>query len=293
MAGITLIEFAKHYLKHKHTLAPGSKRGYMVTVRSLGQLADKPISQITFMDIQDAVAGWKLSPVTQNNYKARLESIFRAAVKPYGLISANPMTDVEVAKKRKRETVKTISEDKYQEILRSLARRPQVRMAIIIGWYTGMRRGEISALTWDDISFTDATITVSKQVAYINNKEMAVVTTTKSRNGQRIIPIPSELVAALRQYRQDVPINIDGCLFRRPVSLYLQLATMLRKHNVRPHMIRHTYATRLLAKGVDVQTVAALLGDNVQTVISTYIHYTEEMRKAAADSIEKIFAENF
>ena len=293
MADISLIEFAKHYLKHQRALAPGSRRSYMTTVKSLGDLAYKPIRQITFMDMQDAASNWKLKPVTQKNYKARLDILFRAAIKPYGLISDNPVTDIELEKNRRPAKIRTISEAQYGKIIKELSRFPEARMAVILGWFTGMRRAEISALTWNDISFADATIAVNKQVAYVDDKKFNVSKTTKSRNGQRVIPIPSELVTALRQYRQDYPINISGNLFRRPMSVYVQLGVLLHKQDVTFHMLRHTYATRLLAKGVDVQTVAALLGDNVQTVITTYIHYTEEMRKAAANSIEKIFAQNF
>ena len=55
-------------------------------------------------------------------------------------------------------------------------------------------------------------------------------------------------------------------------------------------MFRHTYATSLLANGVDMQTVASLLGDGLNTVINTYIHYSQEMRNNAAKSVENIFS---
>ena len=54
-------------------------------------------------------------------------------------------------------------------------------------------------------------------------------------------------------------------------------------------MFRHTYATTLLGNNVDIQTVASLLGDNINTVIKTYIHYSDEMRKNAADNVANIF----
>ncbi|MDQ0204366.1 hypothetical protein [Pectinatus haikarae] len=46
----------------------------------------------------------------------------------------------------------------------------------------------------------------------------------------------------------------------------------------------------MIANGVDVQTVAALLGDKVKTVLNTYVHYTDEMRAKAKDDINRIFA---
>lgn len=59
--------------------------------------------------------------------------------------------------------------------------------------------------------------------------------------------------------------------------------------NTSIHDFRHTYATNLLANGVDIQTVAALCGDSVGTIISTYLDFTEEMRKKAAKNVNTIF----
>ena len=56
------------------------------------------------------------------------------------------------------------------------------------------------------------------------------------------------------------------------------------------HSLRHTYATMLLANGTDIKTVSALLGDTVSTVLNVYVDYTDDMRRKAAQSIEKIFA---
>ena len=56
------------------------------------------------------------------------------------------------------------------------------------------------------------------------------------------------------------------------------------------HDLRHTYATKLLANGVDIKTVASLLGDEVSTVINVYIHYSDDMRMKAAEDVAKIFS---
>ncbi len=54
-------------------------------------------------------------------------------------------------------------------------------------------------------------------------------------------------------------------------------------------LYRHTYATLLLANGVDIKTVVALLGDIVDTVVKTYIHFTDEMRQNAHNAVANIF----
>lgn len=56
------------------------------------------------------------------------------------------------------------------------------------------------------------------------------------------------------------------------------------------HDFRHTYATRLLSSGMDIKTVASLLGDTVATVERVYIHYTDEIRAKAAEDINRIFS---
>jgi len=114
----------------------------------------------------------------------------------------------------------------------------------------------------------------------------------KSANGFRVIPIPAKLLALLRQYHNNYPLQLDRRLFAYPGVMIRRVCVAMRSvhKDLSPHCLRHTYATHLLAQGIDVQTVAALIGDDPETVIRTYIHYTDKMREAAKTNIEKIFA---
>ena len=122
-----------------------------------------------------------------------------------------------------------------------------------------------------------------------------LITDPKTKNSFRSIPIPVALVKMLNEYRRSQPLDIHRRLFPRPYGTYYGMKAAIKTVDSRlsPHCLRHTYATHLLGRGMDIRTVAALLGDNVKTVINTYIHYSDDMRAAAADDIEKIFAENF
>lgn len=288
MAKITLTEFTKVFLKHRQDLAPGSKRQYSISVNALQDVAEKPVNKITYMDLQNAISEWSLKPLTQRQYKSKLDVLFRAAIKPYGLIAANPMADIEITKNREHSPVRIIPEKQFQQIIADVT--PELRMALLLGWYTGMRRAEFLALTWDDIDFNGRVISVTKQLASVGH---SIVPYTKSHNGYRTIPAPVPLLKELKAYRAANPIRLDKIIFPNPYSTYKLLWKTLRAYDVTPHYLRHSYGTRLIAEGVDVQTVAALLGDHVQTVINTYIHYTDDMRKAAAKDIQKIFCENF
>ena len=103
--------------------------------------------------------------------------------------------------------------------------------------------------------------------------------------------MPVALVRILKSAHDNLPMDMNKRLFPVPHSTYRDAQIALKKTapDLTPHCLRHTYATNLLAHGMDVQTVAALLGDSVTTVIRTYIHYSDEMRKAAAKNIDRIF----
>ena len=294
MADITLLKFCETYLKTRTDIVYITKKHYTNAVKSLGGVAKKPVRTITYLDLQTAVSGWNLKPLTQSQYRDKLRIIFRAAVKPYGLISASPMEDITIARNRKKDERRTLTEDEQKRMTAMATPTNNVDMALNILLYTGLRKGELLALTWNDIDLKDGLIRIGKQFTHTHDGHWNMVE-VKSRNGYREIPLPANLLAFLRRCHTTRPMDIHRRLFPAPHSTYRDMQRLLHKvaDDLTPHCLRHTYATTLLGNGVDIQTVAALLGDNPQTVIRTYIHYSEQMRKAAADSIQKIFSVNF
>ena len=289
LTGITLEKFCEIFLRSKQSIAPNTKTNYTAAVRSLQDVAKKPVHTITYLDIQKAVSAWKIKPQTQKQYKTKLDVLFRAAVKPYGLISVNPMQDIEIKKDRKKKERLTVSADQFRKMIAGA--RMDVAVALAICYYTGLRRGEMFCLTWEDVSWSGQTIRINKQLQVHGKK----VTEPKSRNGFRTVPIPQPLLQLLRDYHRAVPLDYKRRLFPHPQGTLEKMQAALRAENpaFTPHCLRHTYATTLLAKGIDIRTVAALMGDDTKTVINTYVHYTDEMRQAAAADIQKIFANYF
>lgn len=284
MAGITLADFCELYIKTKQLLH-STAQNYRNAVKSLQSVSNKPVHMITYLDIQNAVSGANIKPQTAKQYCSKLKVLFRAAVKPYRLITENPMDDIEIPKVRKKERI-TISEADFNKLLQSAT--PQTKLALAISYYAGLRKAELFALTWDDIH--DMTITINKQLNWTHTGRTEIVP-LKTQNGYRTIPIPTILAKMLAEYRNTQPISIDKRIIYRRAYVYKQMCQSLKTVDVAltPHCLRHTYATQLLAKGMDIRTVSALLGDHVKTVLNTYVHYSDDMRKAAADDIERIF----
>lgn len=289
LTGITLEKFCEIFLRSKQSIAENTKTNYTAAVRSLKDVAQKPVHTITYLDLQKAVSAWKIKPQTQKQYKTKLDVLFRAAVKPYGLIAASPMQDIEIKKDRQIKERLTVSADQFRKMIAGA--RMDVAVALAICYYTGLRRGEMFGLTWEDVSWSGQTIRINKQLQVHGKK----VTEPKSKNGFRTVPIPQPLLQLLRNYHRAVPLDYKRRLFPHPQGTLEKMQAALRAENpaFTPHCLRHTYATTLLAKGIDIRTVAALMGDDTKTVINTYVHYTDEMRQAAAADIQKIFANYF
>lgn len=127
----------------------------------------------------------------------------------------------------------------------------------------------------------------TKQIAYIGENELGVKR-MKTSNSRRTVP--PTLRRTLMEYRNLRVLYGHGRLTRYQRSNYLNyvLQRILPDHTM--HDFRHTYATRLLSSGMDIQTAASLLGDTVATVERVYIHYTDEMRAKAAEDSNRIFS---
>ena len=130
------------------------------------------------------------------------------------------------------------------------------------------------------------TISINKQWVRVGTNNKSGFGQLKTKNSKRILPIPLTLSNTLKYYKchsthdKIIPINSSS-------TLYNYISTHINNHS--PHDFRHTYATKLLSSGVDIKTVASLLGDTVNTVINTYIHYSDEMRENARAEIHRIF----
>ena len=160
---------------------------------------------------------------------------------------------------------------------------------------TGLRRGELIALQWEDLNFETGVLTVNKQV-YTVNGELQIIP-PKTKASVRKLVLPPAVLAVLREYRKKVdsrwmfpsPVKADRPITpgvaRRRLQTILERADCKR---VRFHDLRHTFATLALENGMDVKTLSAMLGHvSAVTTLDIYTHITGDMQRAAAASIDR------
>jgi len=160
---------------------------------------------------------------------------------------------------------------------------------------TGLRRGEVLALQWDDLNFTTGALHIQRQVYRANGKLM--VSEPKTKAALRTIVLPLSLVEVLREYRHQVnsrwmfpsPVKEDSPL--DPATCRKRLQTILEHAGCKKvsfHALRHLFVTTALESGMDVKTLSTIIGHVfTKTTLNIYTHVTNEIRQMAAAKIDQ------
>ena len=156
---------------------------------------------------------------------------------------------------------------------------------------TGLRRGEICGLKWQDINFEENKLQVKRSVAVKKGGGVSIGE-TKTETGVRSIQMPPSVAELLKSKKQTA---ITEWVFPHflhpeqpisPASAYRKLKVILKNAElplIRFHDLRHTFATHATQGGVDPKTLAGILGHtNASFTLDTYAHVTSDMQKSAS-----------
>ena len=175
------------------------------------------------------------------------------------------------------------------------------KIGVLLCLYTGIRIGELCALTWKDIDFDMDIIRIRKTLQRIRNVEDSAETKTiitidfpKSETSMRDIPLPSFLKNTMKQYQAQYKADayvltgetkkfIEPRLYEKWFKNYLREAKI---EDTKFHVLRHTFATRALEKGIDHKTLSEILGhSSAKFTMECYAHSSFDLKKS---SIEKL-----
>lgn len=237
----------------------------------------------------------------------RISSLVKIALDravDYKIIKDNPMRKVTLPKKRKKELRIWTTEQANAFLKFTKGRRYHCVYALAL--LTGMRQGEILGLRWKDIDFKEKTISVRQTLSHYG-KDLKIGAKTVS--GDRKISIPSQLVEILREqqakYQQlkselkEQFVDIDIVIFNlknggtifpsNMVSTYIKDVEKSGLPHIRFHDLRHTHATMLMQKDINVKVVSERLGHSkVGITLDVYSHVLPSMQEEVASKLESM-----
>ncbi|MFT8343039.1 tyrosine-type recombinase/integrase [Clostridium beijerinckii] len=218
-------------------------------------------------------------------------------------------------RKSKFDRVKPFTMDEQIKFLNYI-KNHSLEMLFIAALNTGMRQGELLALTWNDINFNDGCIDVNKNVKFImevdrdgTSKGKLIVQIPKTVNSIRKVDVPPFLVEMLKHHKIAQNENRlklankyenNNLVFCNKYGKYLTSGTtnvkfkeILKNMNLQDrcfHDLRHTYATRLFELGENPKTVSELLGHaNVSTTLDIYTHVLDSMKEKAISKLNDLY----
>jgi len=276
----------------------------------LGDLADRPINTIRAKDLHDlytAELKKGFSPATVRRLHVLLHDVLKTAMR-LDLIPRNVATFVDPPSVPHTEFV-PLTEYEVQRFLFE-AREDRLGVVYLLALATGMRAGEYLGLQWSNVSLARRQVRV--RTTLHRYKGQFVLEETKSRTSRRDIPLPESVCLALaaHQMQQEMERDLAGAawdaswniVFCSPIGTPLH-GDMIYRHfkgllkaarlstSTRVHDLRHTFATLLLERGVNIRAVSELLGHaSVTITLNTYGHVTPKMQDTALEHITQIVA---
>lgn len=236
-----------------------------------------------------------------------LKDIFSRSVE-WRIIKQNPVSAVKRPKLTQKE-IHVYNEEEATQLFTALEKEAiHWRIMITLALTTGMRRGELLGLEWENIDLEQGTIEVRQSLSYVNGKN--IVKEPKNKSSLRKVSIPSTLLPDIKEYslhcRKDrlkagnlwegsnhffvfsswngKPLyhTTPGTWFRR----------FLKKHNlksIRFHDLRHTSATLLINQGVHAKIISERLGHaDIRTTMNIYGHALQTADQAAANKFDSL-----
>lgn len=223
-----------------------------------------------------------------------------------GYILKNPCTKVNLKGNKtdiinnKKKNVKILSEDEIK-LIKEHIKGSEYELLFLLDFATGLRQGELLALDWEHIDLKNKTIFVERSVkeVYVYDNENSrhietIFQTPKTETSIRTIPIPNVLIDVLNKIQPK-----KGLLFHNEIGQPLKAKTVADKWkkilkeckipHTKFHAIRHTYGSILLKNGVDIETVAELMGHTAISITQIYLHSSSEQKHDAVNKINYLF----
>jgi len=231
----------------------------------------KYLNKITRQDVENFNNSGSASPIVTNRRLALLRALFNRAIS-HKKATENPVTNIKFYPENKR--LRYLNEDEIEIVLKTCTDE-RLKIVLIIAIYAGLRKTELFSLKWDDINFTQGVIRI-----------------LRSKNGEtRYVPMNSLVREALENAPRD---SKNPYIFYmgekdRQKDIRKEFDKLLKVCKIKDfhfHDLRHTFASQLVMKGVDLYTVAQLLGHKSLQMTARYSHLSPDYLKKVMETAE-------
>jgi integrase len=253
-----------------------TNKKYLIELKILPFFGKLPINTIKATHIrkwQNELLSSDYAPTYIKSINNQLTAIFNYAVKYYGL-QVNPCHLAGSVGKKDADSMEIWTVDEFNKFI-DYEDKPAAKLAFEILFWTGIRSGELMALTPKDI-LPDKKISITKSFTRLEGED--IISEPKTPKSKRIIPIPDFLYDHIQQYINSLyEINEDERLFYFTKSfLKKELERCCELSGVkviRVHDLRHSHASLLIELGYNVLVISERLGhEKVETTWNTYSH---------------------
>ncbi len=309
----TVAQYLDEWLKvHKQVIRPRSYERYEAIIRlhlvpTLGKL---PLQKLTGQHLQRLYTQKLesgLSSTTVSAIHNMLHTALDNAIK-LGILTRNVCEVVSPPRKIHKE-MKPLTPEQVRQLLEAAKGHPQEAL-FILALATGMRRGELLGLKWQDISFDRGALQVRRALTRMPTGQGYKETEPKTRKSRRSIVLTAFAIEALKKHQvrqQEMKLAAGDAweehdyVFCTSTGKHLspgndvlvQLKKLLVKAglpDIRFHDLRHSTATLLLSKGVHPKVVQEILGHSeISMTLDTYSHVLPTMQKDAMDGLNDFF----
>ena len=188
--------------------------------------------------------------------------------------------------------------DEQKKIEAQAMRGKANHFGVVLCLYTGLRLGELLGLTWEDIDFEAATLTVRRTSYFTKDEDGAykiLIDTPKTESSFRVIPLPRQILKELHTIRKKSKSEfliatregdrVKNRSYQRTYKSILRKAGVPYKNF---HVLRHTFATRALECGMDIKTLSEILGHKTPAItMNRYVHSLMETKRKMMNALEK------
>lgn len=216
-----------------------------------------------------------------------------------------PCDGTSVIIKQKNLPIKVLSKTEQETLCRYLSSNLSSKnIGVLICLFTGLRIGEVCALRWNDISFSEGTIFVHNTLQRIQDnqekKTKVVITSPKSICSVRVIPLPSFLIRLLKEHSGDTNsfvLSGDSEQFVEPRTMQYHFRNVQNRAGIKQvnfHALRHTFATRCVEAGFDIKSLSEILGhSSVNITMNRYVHPTLDLKKDNMDKLNSLYSPSY